>query len=124
MTTSNRIRNSQSMLACYGEMAGRLAHQSNKEPFDRKVRRVIFLLLVAAALACLSVTAEPQSLINSEDSSGARASTAAPQLDLVYARPTQRTMAVNYIFDGFGPYPIAGAAFAAGINQLGNSPPE
>jgi hypothetical protein len=33
-------------------------------------------------------------------------------------------MARNYVFDGFGPYPIVGAAFTAGINQLSNSPPE
>jgi hypothetical protein len=30
----------------------------------------------------------------------------------------------NYVFDAFGPYPIAGAAFAAGINQFSNAPPE
>jgi hypothetical protein len=33
-------------------------------------------------------------------------------------------MVNNYVFDAFGPYPVAGAAFAAGINQLSNSPPE
>jgi hypothetical protein len=30
----------------------------------------------------------------------------------------------NYAFDGFGPYTIAGAGFAAGIGQAGNAPPE
>jgi hypothetical protein len=45
-------------------------------------------------------------------------------LDLTYERPTQRTKVSNYAFDAFGPYPIAGAAFAAGINQWSNSPPE
>jgi hypothetical protein len=30
----------------------------------------------------------------------------------------------NFAFDAIGPYPIAGAAFAAGISQLTNSPPE
>ncbi len=33
-------------------------------------------------------------------------------------------MVRNYIFDGFGPYPIVGAALTAGINQLNDSPPE
>jgi hypothetical protein len=33
-------------------------------------------------------------------------------------------MAVNYLFDAFGPYPVSGAAFAAGINQFSNAPPE
>ncbi len=48
----------------------------------------------------------------------------AGQLDLTYVRPTQRTMVNNYLFDAFGPYPIIGAAAAAGINQFGNAPPE
>ncbi len=46
------------------------------------------------------------------------------KLDLNYVRPTERTKVSNYAFDAFGPYPIAGAAFAAGINQWTNSPPE
>jgi hypothetical protein len=33
-------------------------------------------------------------------------------------------MAKNYLFDAFGPYPIAGSAVIAGINQAFNSPPE
>ena len=33
-------------------------------------------------------------------------------------------MIKNYLFDAFGPYPIVGAAGAAGINQFTNSPPE
>jgi hypothetical protein len=33
-------------------------------------------------------------------------------------------MAGNYLFDAFGPYPVVGAAFAAGINQISNAPPE
>jgi hypothetical protein len=43
---------------------------------------------------------------------------------LIYTRPTQRTKLRNYVFDAFGPYPIAGAAFAAGIGQAYNTPPE
>jgi hypothetical protein len=39
-------------------------------------------------------------------------------------RPTHKTKAGNYIFDAYGPYPIVGAASAAGINQFGNAPPE
>jgi hypothetical protein len=33
-------------------------------------------------------------------------------------------MGINYVFDAFGPYPIVGAAFGAGINQANNTPPE
>jgi hypothetical protein len=117
-------RNSPSLLVSCGDLAGRLGYRSIKEPVETKVHRVMLLLLVAIVLAGLSVTASPQSPINSEDSSGTRASETSPQLDQDYLRPTQRIMARNYLFDAYGPYPIAGAAFAAGINQLSNSPPE
>jgi hypothetical protein len=84
----------------------------------------MILLLVAIVMAGLSVTARPQSPINSENSSGTEASTTAPQLDLTYLRPTQIIMDRNYVFDAYGPYPIVGAALTTGINQLSNSPPE
>ena len=117
-------RNSQPLLVSCGDLAGRLGYRSIKEPVDTKVRRVMLLLLVAVVLAGLSVTARPQSPINSENSSSTGASTTAPQLDLVYERPTQRIMAHNYAFDAFGPYSIAGLAVVAGIGQLSNAPPE
>jgi hypothetical protein len=41
-----------------------------------------------------------------------------------YARPSESIKFKNYLFDGFGPYPIAGAAIVAGINQADNTPPE
>jgi hypothetical protein len=105
-------------------MANELAHQSIEEPFDLKYRRVMFLLLATAALACLSLTANPQSTLDSGDSSAVLASAPSRQLDLTYVRPTQRILAHNYFLDAFGPYPIVGAAFTAGINQWNNSPPE
>ncbi|HEY8715548.1 MAG TPA: hypothetical protein VIM00_09205 [Candidatus Acidoferrum sp.] len=46
------------------------------------------------------------------------------QKRIVYERPTEKTKLENYFFDGFGPYPIAGAAIIAGINQADNTPPE
>lgn len=119
-----RRRNSQSLLACYGDLAGRLAHRSSQEPFDQRLRRVIFVLAVAGAMACLSLTARPQSSNFSGVSSGTISSAPSAQLDLTYVRPTQRTMVSNYGFDAFGPYPIAGSAFAAGMNQMSNAPPE
>ena len=124
LTPFMKKRNSQSLLVSCGDLAGRLGYRSIKEPIDTKIRRVMLLLLAAIVLAGLSVTARPQSPINSENSSGTGPSTTAPQLDLAYLRPTERIMARNYVFDGFGPYPIVGAAFTAGINQLSNSPPE
>jgi hypothetical protein len=51
-------------------------------------------------------------------------STPVAQTDLTYTRPTQKTKLHNYVFDMLGPYPIVGAGFAAGINQVYNTPPE
>jgi hypothetical protein len=101
-----------------------------------KIGRAILLLLVAAVLAALPWMARAQSLLDSAgssgtqslldsgDSSGTQASTTTSQLDLSYERPTQRTKVNNYLFDAFGPYPIVGAAFGAGINQGNSTPPE
>lgn len=114
---SIRRQNSKSLLVSCGDLAGGLGYRPIKEPIDNKVRRVMFLLLAAVVLAGLSVTARPQSAPDSGDSSAAMASAPTGQLDLTYVRPTQRTMARNYVFDEFGPYPIAGAAIIAGINQ-------
>jgi len=41
-----------------------------------------------------------------------------------YARPTEQTRLSNYVFDAFGPYPLAGSALVAAVNQFDNSPPE
>jgi hypothetical protein len=91
------------------------------------MRRRKLSLLVIACLAALPVLAEAQSLADPEASSGAAflpVSTANPPPDLTYTRPTEKTKLQNYFFDAFGPYPIAGAALAAGINQADNTPPE
>jgi hypothetical protein len=112
------------MFAFYADLVGILGFRSINEPIDKKVRRVFFLLLVAAVLACLSATSKSQSLPYAGDSSDTQASAASGQIDLTYVRPTQKTKIINYAFDAFGPYPIAGAALVAGFNQFTNSPPE
>ncbi len=124
MTTSILRRTPQSLLAICENLTGRLANQTDEEPFGNKLHLVIFLLLTAVVLAGLSLTARSQSALASRDSAAVSAGAPSPQLELDYVRPTQNIMARNYLFDGFGPYPVAGAAFTAGINQLGNSPPE
>lgn len=91
-----------------------------------KMRRVM-LSLAIAGLAGLPPLAKAQSLVNPEDSSSTATSSASvtrPQPDLTYMRPTQKTKLHTYLFDTLGPYPIVGAAFAAGINQAENTPPE
>ena len=81
-------------------------------------------LLAAAVSTILPAFASSQSLAAAPDSSGTIAATIQAQPDLIYIRPTQKTKLRNYAFDTFGPYPIAGAAFAAGIGQGDNTPPE
>jgi hypothetical protein len=90
--------------------------------------RGLMLLLAIAGLAALPLLAKAQSLADSGDSSSAALlpslGTTHPQLALTYTRPTQKTKLRNYFFDTFGPYPIVGAGFAAGINQAESTPPE
>jgi hypothetical protein len=89
------------------------------------MRRMVGLLLAIAGFAALPL-AKAQTLVGSEDSSGtvASASTTHELPDLTYQRPTQKMKLRNYFFDTVGPYPIVGAALAAGINQADNAPPE
>lgn len=81
-------------------------------------------LRLAVAVAMIPVAAISQSFSNADDPSKDLASVTTAKLDLAYARPTQRTMVDNYLFDAYGPYPLVGAGVAAGINQWGNAPPE
>ena len=90
----------------------------------RQLHRAMFLFSVVAILAGLPLTGSSQSLAGPADSA-ATATIATPVvLDYIYVRPTQRTQLNNYIFDAFGPYPIAGSAIAAGIGQANDSPPD
>ena len=84
-----------------------------------KIFRVVPLLF-----AMFLPLAQAQSPADSGNSSSAISSANTTHTDLTYARPTQKTKLRNYFFDAFGPYPIVGAAFAAGINQAYNTPPE
>jgi hypothetical protein len=90
--------------------------------------RVLLLLLPVAITALAASLANAQSVANSEVSVRPTVSPAAfttlPQVAVTYTRPNEKTRLRNYFFDAFGPYPIVGAALAAGINQAGNTPPE
>jgi hypothetical protein len=86
--------------------------------------QLMLWLLVIATLAALPVLARAQSSPDSGDSSGTVAAATPAQPDLPYTRPTQTTKLRTYFFDAFGPYPTVGAALAAGMSQLSDSPPE
>jgi hypothetical protein len=85
---------------------------------------MLFVLAVAGVLV-LPPAAGAQSLSDSAHVSATTVlSTRTPPADLTYTRPTQKTKLRNYAFDAFGPYPIVGAALAAGINQWQKTPPD
>ncbi len=115
---------SQVLPACLARLAGRRADQSGKRPSRVDVHLAMLLLLVSAIVAALSAQASSQSLTFEGDSSTTGGITARGVLNPTYVRPIQSTKLSNYVFDAFGPYPIAGAAFAAGIDQWTNAPPE
>jgi hypothetical protein len=88
----------------------------------------VLLLVPVAIMALAAALANAQSVANPEISARPTVSPSAfitpPQVAVTYTRPTEKTRLRNYLFDAFGPYPIVGAALAAGINQAGNTPPE
>lgn len=89
-----------------------------------KMHQLMLLLLAAVGLTVLSPLAKTQLLTDSGDSSGTVASPTPARLDLTYTRPTETTKLRNYSFDAFGPYPLFGAAVAAGIGQAHDRPPD
>jgi hypothetical protein len=82
------------------------------------------ILLVIAEVAAMPVLASAQSPAAAAESSAASMNATPGQLNLAYTRPTEATKFRNYLFDGFGPYPISVAAGIAGVNQIDDSPPE
>jgi len=82
------------------------------------------MVFVAAALGIVPGKGRSQSLASSADTSGGAEITTTGTPDRMYIPPTSGAKLTNYVFDAYGPYPIAGAAFAAGIGQLTNSMPE
>jgi len=89
------------------------------------LRVVAYSVAFGVLLAALSLTSGSQTLVAaSTDPPNTQSNASAPQLSSSYTRPTQGTRASNYVFDTFGPYPVAGALIGAGISQFHNSPPE
>jgi hypothetical protein len=82
------------------------------------------ILLVLALLAGFTSVAGSQALRNEDGPSDALATVSSVQSYPAYSRPTENEKFKNYVFDAVGPYPFLAAGFAAGINQLNNTPPE
>lgn len=96
-----------------------------KMNFHMKMHRIMPILLAISGLTGISTPAKAQALVDSEGFSSAVVSSS-PQLlpGRIYTRPSEKTKLQNYFFDAFGPYPVAGVAIAAGINQYEGTPPE
>jgi hypothetical protein len=93
-----------------------------------KMLRFVPLLFVIAGLGLLAPVERAQSTVASTAPSIVDNSPAPaikhPQPDLGYRRPTEKMKLRTYLFDAFGPYPIAGAAMVASRNQSEGTPPE
>ena len=124
MTLSTKRWKLEPLHDCQKALAVRRDARVDKECLSTEIRRATLLLLVMGFLVVQPVEARSQSLSHSGDSLAAPASTPSGRLELTYVPPTPATKVHNYVFDTFGPYPIVGSAFAAGINQLSNTPPE
>jgi hypothetical protein len=88
------------------------------------VHRSALMWVSAVCLAALPVCGAAQSLAATGTSPALDSGITTSQSYSIYVQPTQTTKLHNYIFDAFGPYPIAVAAATAGVDQFDNSPPE
>jgi len=108
------------------------------------MRGAVRVFLIIAGAAVFSALAESQSAPRQEDSSSSAAGdsivTVSPPIPAAtdalppetstvtpaptYVRPTEKEKARAYFASSFGVYSIMGNAFAAGINQAYDSPPE
>jgi hypothetical protein len=91
--------------------------------------RFVPVLFAITSLGVLAPLERAQSTVESSASASITDDSASPairhpQPDLGYRRPTERTKLRTYAFDAFGPYPIAGAALVASLNQAEGTPPE
>jgi hypothetical protein len=85
----------------------------SKGKFEMMTRGMLLLLAITLSLSGMaqSVKALPDSPLPAQPTPA-------------YTRPSDKMRLHNFLFDAFGPYPIVGAAAAAGINQAQYTPPE
>ncbi len=122
MKSIEAISETRFWLACPASPTGMQGDRSAQQSSNPEISRVMLLLMTLAVMAAVPLQSRSQSVSLSAVPSAT--ATTPVQTNPTYMRPTERTKANNYVFDAFGPYPIAGAAFTAGIGQLSNSPPE
>jgi hypothetical protein len=106
------------------EMAASQRLRSIKQLTGMKTRVATPILLILAFLSGIPSMAGSQAMPYAEVSSNTLATASSIQPYPAYSRPTEKTKFRNYVFDAYGPYPVVAAGFAAGVNQLNNTPPE
>ena len=124
MNSSMRKQLSKLWRICHGEPASSQSSLPASRARGKRIRRTLLQLSLTSALLTLPILADSQSLPFYGGDSITAVDTASGNIDLTYLRPTEKTKIINYAFDTFGPYPIVGAAFVAGIDQFSNAPPE
>jgi hypothetical protein len=117
-------QNSESRHICHGDPSNSQGSLPASKARGKRISRTLLQLSLAAALLTFPILANSQSLPFYEVDPFTSTNTTSGNTDLTYVRPTEKTKIINYVFDTFGPYPIVGAAFGAGINQFSNAPPE
>lgn len=88
-----------------------------------KMRRIVPRFLVVAVLVASPVWIKAQ-LLADPGSATIGVANMPSESNPEYLRPLPAAKFQNYLFDTFGPYPIIGSAFVAGVNQASNAPPE
>ena len=90
--------------------------------------RVVPFLVGITCMGALGPAGTAQSADGEGSSSNAAALVLSTKthasLELAYRRPTEKTKIRNYLFDAFGPYPVADAAILGAVNQAHDRPPE
>jgi len=91
----------------------------------------LLLVVVAHAIAPPHCAAQGPAGVGGNSAAAPPSASPAPPSDtlhiepgITYHRPTEKTKLQNYLFDAFGPYPIAAAAIAGGIEQAYGTPRE
>jgi len=82
------------------------------------------ILLTLAFIVGFPSIAGSQALAEADVASNTVTTASSVRSFPAYSRPTEKQKFKNYAFDAVGPYPFVAAGFAAGINQLSNTPPE
>ena len=91
----------------------------------QQIAPLLFALSIMAAQSPLAMAQEPAGAgVSSVTATSVRQGTMPVEPVPTYIRPTEKMKLHSYLFDAFGPYPIIGAATAAGIDQAETDPPE